>query len=287
MDRMKLVLKPVHARQGAQWVLQALKIFARQPLGLASLFGTFLLLALVLVLVPVVGALLVMAAVPMLGLVMMMGTAAAVRGQRAHPGLYLAPWRTDPMRRNRLLALCASYGLISLMILLSADAIDGGKLEELQELMAGVRDDEVSREQVRQLLADPQLLNGLYARLGLTLLLSIPFWHAPALVWWGQQSAAQALFSSTLAIWRTKAAFACYVATWVLLLVVLGLGLGLVLQMLGLSTLMGALAVPMGLTLSVVFYASLYFMFVQTFGASDDAGGRTDEDACDEVSPPA
>jgi hypothetical protein len=44
---------------------------------------------------------------------------------------------------------------------------------------------------------------------------------------------------------------------------------------------------PLGLTLSVVFYASLYFMFVQTFGAGDDMGSRTDEDAPDEVSPPA
>ena len=51
--------------------------------------------------------------------------------------------------------------------------------------------------------------------------------------------------------------------------------------------LMGALAMPLGLTLSVVFYASLYFMFVQTFGAGDDKGSRTDEDAPDEISPPA
>jgi hypothetical protein len=43
---------------------------------------------------------------------------------------------------------------------------------------------------------------------------------------------------------------------------------------------------PLGLTLSVVFYASLYFMFVQTFGAGDDTERRTDEDAPDEVSPP-
>jgi uncharacterized membrane protein len=106
-------------------------------------------------------------------------------------------------------------------------------------------------------------------------------------VWWGQQGAAQALFSSTLAIWRSKGAFAAYVAAWILLLAVTGLGMGLLLQALGLASLIGALAMPLGLTLSVVFYASLYFMFVQTFGAGDDMGSRTDEDAPDEVSPPA
>lgn len=287
MDRMKLILKPVQARQGVQWVVQALKVFGRQPLGLAGLFGTFLFLALVLMLVPVIGGVVVLAAVPLLGLVMMMGTAAVVRGQRALPGLYLAPFRTDAVRRSRLMVLCAAYGALSLLVLLVSDAIDGGKLNELQELMAAGRDDSRTREDLQRLLADPQLLGGLYARVGLTALISIPFWHAPALVWWGQQSAAQALFSSTLAIWRSKGAFVSFVAAWVSLLGVSGLGLGLVLQALGLSGLMGVLAMPLGLTLSVVFYASLYFMFVQTFGTGEAGSERTDEDAPDEISPPA
>ena len=287
MDRMKLILKPVQARQGVQWVVQALKVFGRQPLGLAGLFGTFLFLALVLMLVPVIGGVVVLAAVPLLGLVMMMGTAAVVRGQRALPGLYLAPFRTDAVRRSRLMVLCAAYGALSLLVLLVSDAIDGGKLNELQELMAAGRDDSRTREDLQRLLADPQLLGGLYTRVGLTALISIPFWHAPALVWWGQQSAAQALFSSTLAIWRSKGAFVSFVAAWVSLLGVSGLGLGLVLQALGLSGLMGALAMPLGLTLSVVFYASLYFMFVQTFGTGEAGSERTDEDAPDEISPPA
>lgn len=287
MDRMKLILKPVQARQGVQWVVQALKVFGRQPLGLAGLFGTFLFLALVLMLVPVIGGVVVLAAVPLLGLVMMMGTAAVVRGQRALPGLYLAPFRTDAVRRSRLMVLCAAYGALSLLVLLVSDAIDGGKLNELQELMAAGRDDARTREDLQRLLADPQLLGGLYTRVGLTALISIPFWHAPALVWWGQQSAAQALFSSTLAIWRSKGAFVSFVAAWVSLLGVSGLGLGLVLQALGLSGLMGVLAMPLGLTLSVVFYASLYFMFVQTFGTGEAGSERTDEDAPDEISPPA
>ncbi|MBM3389012.1 MAG: hypothetical protein FJY26_05835 [Betaproteobacteria bacterium] len=283
---MKLILKPVQPRQGVQWVVQALKVFARHPLGLAGLFGTFLFFALLLMLVPVVGAVVVLGAVPLLGLVMMMGTAAAVRGQRPLPGLYLAPFRTDALRRTRLLILCVAYGVLSLLVLLVSDAIDSGKLQELQDLMAASRDNARAREQLQVLLADPQLLGGLYARLGLTALISIPFWYAPALVWWGQQSAAQALFSSTLAIWRSKGAFLTYVATCVSLLAATGLTLGLLLQVLGLSGLMGALAMPLGMTLSVVFYASLYFMFVQTFSAGDQSGARTDEDALDEISPP-
>jgi hypothetical protein len=287
MERMKLILKTVQPRQGLGWVVQALKIFGRQPLGMTGLFGTFLFFALVSMLLPLVGGVLVLSAVPLLGLVMMMGTAAAVRGQVVSPTLYLAPFRTDLTRRKRLFALCVAYGIGSLLILLVADQIDSGRLNELQELMAGGANDEATRAKLRDLLDDPALLGGLYTRLGLTVLLSIPFWHAPALVWWGQQGVAQALFSSTLAIWRGKGAFAVYVAAWVTLLAASGMTLGLLLQALGLSNLMGALALPLGMTLSVVFYASLYFMFVQSFGAGDDKGERTDEDAPDELSPPA
>jgi len=286
MERMKLILKPVRPRQGLDWVVQGLKIFGRQPLGLTGLFGAFLFLALVMLLVPLIGGLVVLAAVPLLGLVMMMGTAAAVRGQVVSPSLYLAPFRTDLVRRKRIFILCAVYGACSMLVLVFAEQIDGGRLSELQELMAEGRNDDSAQARLRELMADPQLLGGLYARLGLTLLLSIPFWHAPALVWWGQQGVAHALFSSTLAVWRSKGAFFVYAAAWFTLLATTGMILGLLLQALGLGQLLGALALPLGMTLSVVFYASLYFMFVQTFGTGDEKGNRTDEDAPDEISPP-
>ena len=50
--------------------------------------------------------------------------------------------------------------------------------------------------------------------LGLAALLSVPFWHAPALVWWHGQGLAQSLFSSTLACWRNKGAFTIFGVAW-------------------------------------------------------------------------
>lgn len=280
---MKLVLKTVQPSQGMQWVQQSLKLFARQPLALTGLFGTFLFVALVLLMVPLLGGLIVLAAVPLLGLVMMMGTAAAVRGQPVMPTLYLAPFRTDPLRRRRLLTLCVGYGVATLLILMLSDWLDGGKLNELQNLMASGRDDETTRDELQALLTDPQLRQGLFTRLGLTALLSLPFWHAPALVWWGQQGVAQALFSSSLALWRSKGAFLVYVGAWFALVALCGMALGLLLQALGAGALMGVLAMPLGMTLSVVFYASLYFMFVHTFSAVDAPGEPRDDDAPEDI----
>ena len=285
---MKLVLKSVAPRQGWQWMLQGVRTFGRQPLVLTGLFGTFLFLVLVSMLVPLLGTLVVLAAMPLLSLVMMMGTAAVVRGQPAPPSLFLAPFRTDAQRRKRLLSLCAAYGVLTLLVLTLSDLMDGGALDELQALMASGKDSAEAREQLQVLMDDPRLRSGLLVRFGLTGLLSVPFWHAPALVWWGQQGVAQSLFSSTLALWRCKGAFAVYLSAWASLVVVCSTVLGMGLQAIGGGQFLGVLALPMGLTLSVMFYASLYFMFVQTFGVEGDQGQADDEDGSAEPDlPPA
>ena len=59
-------------------------------------------------------------------------------------------------------------------------------------------------------------------RFGLAGALSIPFWHAPALVHWQGQSVGQALFSSTLALWRCKGAFFAYSLAWTAVIVIFG-----------------------------------------------------------------
>ena len=55
---------------------------------------------------------------------------------------------------------------------------------------------------------------GLLLRFGLLGLLSVPFWHAPALVHWDAQGAAKSLFFSTIAVWRNKGAFIVYSLAW-------------------------------------------------------------------------
>jgi hypothetical protein len=115
------------------------------------------------------------------------------------------------------------------------------------------------------LLADPRLLNGLLVRFGLAALMSIPFWHAPALVHWGGQGVGQALFSSSLAVWRSKAAFLVCVLSWFGIVAVFGLVVALTLGLLGLRQLAGLVALPAGLIFSTVFYVSLVFMFDDSF----------------------
>jgi uncharacterized membrane protein YhdT len=98
--------------------------------------------------------------------------------------------------------------------------------------------------------------------------LTVPFWHAPALVHWGGQAVGQALFSSTLAVWRAKGAFAVYLLGWFGSVVLFALGSALLLGLLGLPQWAGLVGVPAGLVFSAVFYVSLLFTFNDSFGGS-------------------
>ena len=171
----------------------------------------------------------------------------------------------DPARRRTLLALCLAFAAASALSMLAADTVDGGAFEQLQVLLAGSRDDDASQK-IDALLADPKLMAGLWLRVGLTALISVPYWHAPMLVWWHGQGAAQALFSSTLACWRNKGAFALYFLAWSATVALFGIASGVLLAVVGAPQMLALVALPAGLMFSTAFYVSLYFTFADSFG---------------------
>jgi hypothetical protein len=166
-------------------------------------------------------------------------------------------------QRTAMLVLCAIYGLATVGTLELAHRVDGGSFERLQQAMAGgeSKADEMAAE-----LSDPALANGMLVRLGLATLISVPFWFAPALVRWGEQSASQALFSSTLALWRAKGAFFVYSLAWGGAATAVALAATLLAGGMGLRQLVGLLMMPVGLTFSVAFYVSLWFGWQDCFG---------------------
>ena len=258
---MPLVLKSVAPSQGLRWLREGLRLFLRHPLGFCGLFATFLFVVMLGSLLPVVGPLLTLAALPLMSLGFMVAAEATFAGAPIHPGLYLAALRRDRTRRRSQGALCALYGLVTVALMLFCDWLDGGAFDQLQRLMSRGG----SQEEVDALLAQPAFATAMGMRLAGAALISIPFWHAPALVHWGGQGPAQALFSSTVAIWRAKGAFALYMLGWFVLIVGFGVLTAVVLSALGLTQLGGMVALPGALTLSTIFYVSLIFTFNDCF----------------------
>jgi hypothetical protein len=207
-----------------------------------------------------------MMAVPLLSLGFMIASRSALLDGPIHPAQFLEPLKGDPAKRRAMLILCVSYGVAAIAILLLADAISDSAWGRLQRLMA--RSDDVQAE-VDALLSEPGVMRGLIVGVGLGTLLTVPFWHAPALVHWAGQGVAQALFSSTLAVWRCRGAFIMYLLTWVTVVLLFGLTAALVFALLGMPQLASVVGVPAGLAFTTVFYVSLIFTFNDSFGGGE------------------
>lgn len=268
---MPLLLKQVDARRGARWVADAFALFARRPLAFTVMFVVFLVGVLFISLVPVVGGVLQMMALPMLSLGFMVASQSALLDGPVRAGQFVEPLKGGTGRRRSLLILCALYGVLAVALLLLCDVVSDGALERLQALMAA---GEPSQAELAALLAEGGLQSAVLLALVGGTLLSIPFWHAPALVHWGAQGVGQALFSSTLALWRCRGAFTVYVLTWAAVILVFGTLSALLFGLLGARQIATLLALPAGLLFSTVFYVSLLFTFNDSFGGAQSRDSR-------------
>jgi hypothetical protein len=262
---MALSLKTVDASHGARWIADAWRLFARRPLAFTALFAVFLFGALLVSLVPLLGGLVQMMALPLLSLGFMVASQSALLDGPVHPRQYLEPLKTDPGRRRSLLILCAVYGVAVLLILLLVDTVSDSAFSRMQRLLA---QGEQAQPQIDALLSEPGVATGALLAVVLGVALSVPFWHAPALVHWGGQRVGQALFSSAVAVWRSKGAFFVYAMGWVGVMLVFGVVTAVVLGLVGLPQLAGVIGLPAGLVFSAVFYISLLFTFNDSFGGT-------------------
>jgi hypothetical protein len=258
---MRLTLHSHPASAGVRWFKAGFQEFFRQPLAYAGLFAVFMLVVLLVSWLPFVGGPLLMMSMPLLSLAFVMAAAGTRRGVPVRAAVLLAPWRSGPLlQRRRLFQLCLSYAVALTLLLWLGGLIDGGQFERWLELTAK---GEAGSPEWESLAADPAVRDGLLFRLVSGSLLSVLYWHAPALVQWADQGVAQALFSSALALWRSLGAFVVYNLCW--------LAAGLVLMVLQLTVpALGILMLPAWLLLSTAFYASLYASFVDSFAASPD-----------------
>ena len=270
---MKLLL--ARPAEGVAWVRRAFQVFFRQPLGFTALFAACALVLFVLIRVPLIGRPILLLIAPLGSLLFMIASRLSVAGERPVPGAFLALAAADRPRIVRMLKLGLAY-LVAAFVAIGLIAVVEG--DALVSLLDTAANPQATPEAIEAQLGDSRLQAGFLLRVALGALLSIPFWHAPGLVWWGEQGWAKALFFSSVAIWRNKGAFAVYglawMALWLLLLAIVSLGVGL----------FGAqrftlVATPLTLVFSTIFYASLWFTFADCFApAGADAAPRDDPD---------
>jgi hypothetical protein len=266
---MKLQL--VAPRQGAVWVRKAFQVFARQPLGFASLFAACLFVFLLLGLVPFIGTIALLVLPPTGSLLFMIASRRVGQDQPAMPGTIAELLTSGKTRLLALLKLGLAYAAATFFVFWLAGVLDGGAVEAFLESLANAK---ATPQSAAARVADPRVQLGLVLRLLFAGALSIPFWHAPALVHWGRQPWAKSLFFSSIALWRNKGAFAVYglvwMALWMMLLAIVSVGVGVF----GPQR-FTLVATPLTLIFSTVFYASLWFTFSDCFSPADAAGASS------------
>jgi len=272
-------LQQVAPGQGTVWVRKGFQVFGRQPVGFASLFAAGFFLSLLLGLVPLLGSIAALALAPAFSLACMIASRRAGAGQAAMPGAIVDIVSAGRTRLVALLKLGVAYVAATFLLFWLASVLDGGALASF---FATLRDDKLTPETIAAHVADPGVQFGFMLRLLFVSALSVAFWHAPALVFWGDPGWAKSLFFSTVAIWRNKGAFTVYSLVWLalflVLLAIVSIGAGLF----GPER-FALVAAPLMLVFMTLFYASLWFTFADCFSPADPAAASRRDD----VDPPA
>ena len=266
----RIRLRSPSAVAGLLWIRRGFRTFWRRPLGFFGLY-LFVVACLVVAMLSPFALLIVIVLLPMLSLGFMLATEDVLNDLPLRPSVFWAPLVMTRQARRALRAIGLVYVATSIAIALLADSIDGGEARRWAEkLMTPRTDGQMPEVPPLSALGSAVLL---FKSFGVALV-SIPLWHAPALVHWGRQGVAQAMFSSIVAIWRTRAAFAMFVLGWVTV------ALGFAMLIVVLAATLGAAAVSLAaftclVALTATFYVSIWFGFVDTFEITPPVAFRT------------
>ena len=260
-----LRLKTAPAAQGIVWVRQGFATLARRPMPFVGLASGFLFVMALSIRLPWLLMLLV-SALPMISLGFMNATRLVADTQTSTLRAFFAPFQPRHPAARALLRMTIAYLVTSVIAGLISSGVYGDSFGALVEAETSETPDPGV---IAGRMADPRLVTGMLVQLGLATLMSVPFWHAPALIYWGGQGVAQALFSSTLACWRNRGAFIAYGLAFGALVLAFTLVGGVVLALLGTGAVAAMLALSISLVIPAAFYASLY----STFGGCFEAAG--------------
>jgi len=260
-----LRLKTAPAAQGFAWVRQGFATLARRPMPFVGLASGFLFVMVLSIRLPWLLMLLV-SALPMISLGFMNATRLVADAQTTTLAAFFAPFTPRHPAARALLRMTIAYLVTSAIAGLISSGVYGDSFGALVEAETS---DKPDPGVIAGRMADPRLVTGMLVQLGLATLLSVPFWHAPALIYWGGQGVAQALFSSTLACWRNRGAFVAYGLAFAALVLAFMFVGGVVLAVLGTGAIAAMLALSISLVIPAAFYASLYYTFGGCFEAAE------------------
>jgi hypothetical protein len=259
---MGIRLRPVPAGAGARWIRNGFVAFASRPAVFLGMFAATVFGELVMMSLPFVGPLLVGLTLPLVSLAFMMVTAWTLADQPGHQRLALTPVAGTRPQKRALAGLCAFYVTGAIIVGVLCAAIAGDSVQAYVDAMAHLDPKNLTPDTVP--VPDTRAVWSVVVFYAGMTVVSLLTWHAPALVHWGDQGAAQSLFSNAVAIWRTRAAMLVYATGWTTLACG-ALFVTMLLAAVDLAPVASLLLLALMPVLFTVFYVSLYFCFTDTF----------------------
>ena len=257
---MKLNIVP--ARTGLLWVKLGVQTFWKQPLAMSGLFFMFMAMLSVVTVVPFIGIALALGLLPAATLGLMAATEEALKGNFPMPSILLSAFRASQQGARAMLVLGALYAAGFLGLMGVSALVDGGQFASLY-LIGG----KITEEIVMQ----GSFQTAMWVAMALHTLLSVLFWHAPALVHWHGVSPVKSLFFSFMACYKNLAAFTVFGLAWAGLFVLAALAVSLIASLLGNPMLATVAIFPVALVIVAMFFTSIYFTFRDCFVADDEA----------------
>ena len=254
---MKLNIVP--ARTGITWVKLGIQTFFKQPLAMVGLFFLYMAAATLVSLIPFVGVVLALAIVPAATLGLMAATQEATKGRFPMPTILVSAFRAGKQRARAMLVLGFLYAAACLLIV---------------SVVPLFFDAPISRESA----LSPEMQGVMLVIMVLYLPVSVLFWHAPALVHWHGVTPVKSLFFSAVVCFRNAGAYALFGITWMVVLMVVGVGVTLVAGLLASPEAAAALIMPVALLMAAMFSTSIYFTFRDSFEASPTDETLTPQD---------
>ena len=254
---MKLNIVP--ARTGITWVKLGIQTFFKQPLAMVGLFFLYMAAATLVSLIPFVGVVLALAIVPAATLGLMAATQEATKGRFPMPTILVSAFRAGKQRGRAMLVLGFLYAAACLLIV---------------SVVPLFFDAPISRESA----LSPEMQGVMLVIMVLYLPVSVLFWHAPALVHWHGVTPVKSLFFSAVVCFRNVGAYALFGITWMVVLMVVGVGVTLVAGLLASPEAAAALIMPVALLMAAMFSTSIYFTFRDSFEASPTDETLTPQD---------
>jgi hypothetical protein len=253
-------LNIVPAKTGITWVKLGIQTFFKQPLALGGLFFMFMAAASIVGLIPIVGSLLTLALLPAFTLGMMVATLEAQQGKFPMPRVLLSAFRGDKTRAKAMWMLGAQYAVVFSAVMGLIALMDGGEFAKMLPA-----EGKITKESLEQIT----LPKAVWLGAPLYLLMSLLFWHAPALVFWHGVPPVKALFFSLVACLRNWRAYALFGLAWMMATL---LAASVVQTLVALfSSPANAASMSVSVTMvvvstsSVMFMTAIYFTFRDSF----------------------